>query len=83
MALLQAYDPPGRMTDFDGIRGQREAWHQFVLEAFKASIQSEVDALRPVSGQGQIRPQFFSACVFDAGPTLIQRIRLKKPSIAP
>lgn len=74
MALLQAYDPPARMTDFDAIPGQREAWHRFVLEAFEASIQSEIDALRPVAGQGQIKPQFFSACVFDPGPTIEQAV---------
>jgi hypothetical protein len=74
MALLQAYDPPARMADFDAIPGQRDAWHRFVLEAFTASIQTEVDALRPVIHEGPIRPQFYSAFLFDPGPAIEQAV---------
>jgi hypothetical protein len=74
MALLEAYEPPARMSDFDLIPGQREAWHRFVLEAFDASVQSEVDALRPNSKGDRIRSQFFTAARFDPGPVIEQAI---------
>jgi len=73
MALLQAYDPPARMNDFDPIRGQRDAWHRFVLESFDNSIQMEVDALRRVTSD-PIRPLFYSAFRFDPGPAIEQAV---------
>ena len=73
MALLQAYDPPARMTDFDSIRGQRDAWHRFVLESFDGSIQTEAKALRRATG-GAVLPQFYSAVRFDPGPAIEQAV---------
>lgn len=74
MALLQAYDPPARMADFDAIPGQRDAWHRFILESFDGSIQSEVDALQHVSKGDRVRPQFYSAVRFDPGPAIEQAV---------
>jgi hypothetical protein len=31
MSLLQLYDPPARMADFDLIPGQRQKWHAFIV----------------------------------------------------
>jgi hypothetical protein len=62
------------MSDFDSIPGQREAWHRFVLEAFDASIQSEVQALQSVSKGDRVRSQFYSAVRFDPGPAIEQAI---------
>jgi hypothetical protein len=73
MALLQAYDPPARMTDFDSIRGQREAWHRFVLESFDGSIQTEAKALRRATG-GPLLPLFYSAVRLDPGPAIEQAV---------
>ncbi len=73
MALLQAYDPPARMDDFDAIPGQRDAWHRFVLEAFDASIKTEVKKLQSVT-RDAVRPQFYSAFRFDPGPAIEQAV---------
>jgi hypothetical protein len=73
MALLEAYDPPARMTDFDAIQGQREAWHEFVLEAFNSSIGGEEAKLRKVAKK-TARSAFFSAVLFDPGPTIEQAV---------
>lgn len=73
MALLQAYDPPARMTDFDGIPGQRDAWHRFVLETFDASVGSEVAALRAAGGS-DLRAQFYTAFRLDPGPAIEQAV---------
>ncbi|OSJ36873.1 hypothetical protein BSZ19_02105 [Bradyrhizobium japonicum] len=74
MALLEAYDPPARMTDFDLIEGQREAWHKFVLEAFDSSIGVEEAALQKVAKGATARSAFFSAVRFDPGPTIEQAV---------
>ena len=74
MALLEAYDPPARMTDFDQIPGQRQKWHEFVLEAFDSSITAEIAVLRPHVRSGPIRSQFYSAVRFDPGPTIDQAV---------
>jgi hypothetical protein len=41
VALLKRFDPPAFFTDFDAIRGQREAWHEYISNAFDAAISSE------------------------------------------
>jgi hypothetical protein len=41
MALLRSFDPPAFLSDYDGIPGQREAWHAFISRCFKLSIGSE------------------------------------------
>jgi len=41
MALLQRFDPPAFLSDFDGIPGQREAWHAFISSSFQSVIKGE------------------------------------------
>jgi hypothetical protein len=74
MALLQAYDPPAWMADFDAITGQRDTWHRFVLEAFNTSIKVENHALKRIAGDGTIQTQFYSAHLVDPGPTVEQAV---------
>ena len=72
MGLLQAYDPPARMSDFDAIPGQREAWHQFVLESFNSNIEIVRSSLRQIA-DGSVQPQFYSECLYDPGGPLIEQ----------
>jgi hypothetical protein len=69
MALLTSYAPPARMSDFDAIPGQRDAWHRFVLESFKANIGAVADQLRPIKG----KPQFYSAVLYDPGGPVVEQ----------
>jgi hypothetical protein len=73
MGLLEAYDPPARLTDFDLIPGQRDAWHRFVLESFRGNIDSVRDSLRQIDGNKPVKPQFFSAVELDPGGTVIEQ----------
>jgi hypothetical protein len=41
MSLLQRFDPPAFLADYDGIPGQRDAWHRLICQCFDVSIASE------------------------------------------
>jgi len=69
MPLLQQYDPPAWLPDFDGIPGQREAWHAHVQA--QMSAWSEAVALEP---ERRASSPFHDASVLDAGPSLAQDI---------
>jgi hypothetical protein len=68
MSLLFLYDPPARMNDFDAIPGQRLAWHQFLVEQFKAQI----DGLADTFGQA-LNTQFYEASQYDPGGSVIEQ----------
>ncbi|MFM0336859.1 hypothetical protein [Paraburkholderia fungorum] len=74
MALLQVYDPPAWMADFDAIPGQRDAWHRFVLESFESSIQTENGKLKGIAGDDAYQTQFYSAHLVDPGATVEQSV---------
>jgi hypothetical protein len=69
MALLKRFDPPAFFTDFDAIRGQREAWHEYVSHAFDEAIASE----RPKLRRGET-VQFFNPAKHDHGAGIDQAI---------
>jgi hypothetical protein len=69
MGLLITYDPPARMSDFDAIPGQRDAWHRFVQESFNANIKAVRKSLQPLKGT----PQFYSATQLDPGGALLEQ----------
>jgi hypothetical protein len=76
MALLSKFDPPGFLTDFNGIPGQLEAWHNAVSSWFDAVSKIEVDTIatgakRPVS---ETRTQFYNPARFDPGRLVEQSI---------
>ena len=51
MGLLEVYDPPARLQDFDAIKGQRMAWHRFMADQFAQQIRSAVHQI-PASSPG-------------------------------
>jgi hypothetical protein len=57
MALLQSFDPPADMNDFDGTPGMRLAWSDFVSGAF----QSELKNVTSNRGRSVATVQFFNA----------------------
>ena len=61
MALLKRFDPPAFFTDFDAIRGQREAWHEYISKAFDEAISRET-AAKTV--------QFYNPAQDDYGPAV-------------
>ncbi len=75
MALLQRFDPPAFLTDYDGIPGQREAWHNFVSRCFAASIAGEADKVLRADGSRGGAVQFYNPAVADpGGPVVAQAI---------
>jgi hypothetical protein len=55
MALLQRFDPPAFLSDYDGIPGHREAWHAFVSRCFELSIASEAGRVGSGLQQAEVR----------------------------
>jgi hypothetical protein len=72
MALLQSFDPPAFLNDFDGIAGQRQAWHGFLSRCFAASIAAETAKVkRPDGTRGVV--QFFNPAEYDPGGPLVEQ----------
>lgn len=72
MGLLQRFDPPAFLPDFQSIPGQLDAWHQFIFKAFESSIQSEVPFVRTASGDpGTV--QFYNPARFDPGGPVVEQ----------
>lgn len=67
MALLQRFDPPAYLPDFNGVPGQLEAWHKAVSNWFDASI----DLDRPLVSGGTF--QFYNPARLDPAGTLIEQ----------
>jgi hypothetical protein len=72
VGLLQQFDPPAFMPDFDRILGGREAWHKFVSACFGWAIEAQRQKL---SNAGTPAPtvQFFDPTVYDPGAVLLQQ----------
>lgn len=73
MGLLQFYDPPARMTDFDLIGGQRLKWHQFLVEQFTSQIGGVQDALAKVANGRAVQSQFYDATTLDPGGGTVEQ----------
>ena len=73
MALLQRFDSPAYLDDFEGIPGQREAWHQFVSASFDASIASERSVVTTKQGTQPGVVQFYNASTYDPGGPLVEQ----------
>ena len=73
MGLLELYDPPARLQDFDAIKGQRMAWHQFMVEQFGQQILSAVQQI-PTSPSGAATVcQFYDASTYDPGGPVVEQ----------
>jgi hypothetical protein len=68
MALLKRFDPPAFFTDFDAIRGQREAWHEYVSLAFDTIIMDQRSTLQSET------VQFYNPATHDYGDAVEQAI---------
>jgi len=72
MALLQAFDPPAYLNDFDGMPGMREAWHEFVSLTFDVCVDSEKSSVLKADGTtGTV--QFYNPAVYDPGGPLVEQ----------
>jgi hypothetical protein len=71
MPLLPRFDPPGFMSDFDGVRGLREQWSAFMARCFDETIALEKKRYRAPHAWN---PQYYDATVTDPGPVLEQEI---------
>lgn len=72
MGLLQRFDPPAFLADYDGIPGQREAWHSFIARCFDASIAGETAKVKGVDGASGI-VQFYNPAAYDPGGPVIEQ----------
>ena len=66
MSLLQRFDPPAFMPDFNVIPGQLEAWHRAVSAWFDAVVEIE----RQTIG---VTPQYFNPATFDPGGIAVEQ----------
>jgi hypothetical protein len=73
MSLLALYDPPARLTDFDAIKGQRLAWHQFMVEQFAAQIDMALQAIPQDTTGRNVIAQFYDNSRYDPGGTIIEQ----------
>lgn len=73
MSILSRYDPPARMGDFNGIPGQRQKWHEFLVEQFQAQINDPQDSLATRLKSVGGRPQFYDASSYDPGGAAIEQ----------
>ena len=67
MALVQRFDPPAYLPDFNGIPGQLEAWHKAVSNWFDSSI----DRDRQLVGGGTF--QFYNPARFDPAGAVVEQ----------
>jgi hypothetical protein len=72
MALSQRFDPPAFLSDFDGIPGQREAWHTFISRCFDAVIAGETAKVKRPDGTAGI-VQYYNSAEYDPGGALIEQ----------
>lgn len=73
MSLLPLYDPPARMTDFDHIPGQRQKWHEFLVEQFQTQIRGVQKTLADAAKRKPFQSQFYDASEFDPGGAVIEQ----------
>jgi len=73
MGLLSSYDPPARMADFDTIRGQRQKWHEFLVEQFQQQINGVQDMLAKAAKGHNVQPQFYDASAYDPGGAVVEQ----------
>src|SRR5215475_13343566 len=66
MALLERFDPPAFLADFNGIPGQLQAWHKAVSSWFDAVVKIERDLIGAA-------PQYYNPAVFDPGGAPIEQ----------
>jgi hypothetical protein len=67
MGILQRFDPPAYLTDFNGIPGQPDAWHRAVSKWFDDSI----DRDRQLVGGGTF--QFYNPARLDPAGTIVEQ----------
>lgn len=70
----QRFDPPAFMTDFAGIPGQLDAWHEFVSRSFDAVVGAERDVFRKAGARHNEVQYYNAARVATAGPVIEQAI---------
>ena len=72
MALLQRFDPPAFLSDYDGIPVQREAWHAFISRCFELSIAGEAGRVKRADNTPGV-VQFYSSAAYDPGGPVIEQ----------
>lgn len=73
MGLLNRFDPPAYLNDFDAVRGMREAWHEFVSLTFDVSIASEQPAVLRAADQKPGTVQFYNPASYDPGGPIVEQ----------
>jgi hypothetical protein len=66
MALLNRFDPPAFLPDFNAIPGQLDAWHRAMSAWFDDVVAGEQKAIGAP-------PQYYNAATFDPGGVLVEQ----------
>ncbi len=75
MGLVQQYDPPAYLPDFERIPGARAAWHQSIQGWIAAALQpGDGGAAGGVAAQAATGPALYDPSKLDPGPTIEQDI---------
>jgi hypothetical protein len=67
VSLLERFDPPAFLADFNAIPGQLDAWHRAVFSWFEGSIEMD----RPLVPGGEF--QFYNPAKFDPGGASVEQ----------
>jgi hypothetical protein len=73
VGLLAIYDPPARLQDFNSIKGQRWAWHRFMVEQFGMQIGMTLQLIPPSGSAKPTVAQFYDASQYDPGGAVIEQ----------
>jgi hypothetical protein len=76
MGLLQRFDPPAFLSDFNTIPGQLDAWNRAVSGWFDGAIAAEATKIANALGVtvDSVRVQFYNPAQLDPGPAVEQSI---------
>jgi hypothetical protein len=66
MALLNRFDPPAFLSDFNPIPGQLDAWHRAMSGWFDIVVASEQELIGSP-------PQYYNAATFDPGGVVVEQ----------
>jgi hypothetical protein len=66
MALLNRFDPPAFLPDFNAIPGQLDAWHRAMSSWFDIVVEAEQKLIGAP-------PQYYNAASFDPGGVLVEQ----------
>ena len=73
MGLLNRFDPPAYLSDFDAMPGMRQAWHDFVALTFDTSIAAQQPLVLRAGDRKPGTIQFYNPARYDPGGPIVEQ----------